>query len=176
MRPELGQDYATRVLSSCLSQAARLWLRPFPGARLGHRLLGPDLFHWKPHLRGTSAEPPLSSQPSLSPHLWFPLPPLSKTLLTGLQMSRAGRGPVWLRCGPLFAGAPAPVWASRRWDGGSNTRRSGETHQEGRVQSRLSGKFISHHILQLFTSLTGFGHPDMKRGSPLTNIIEEGPK
>lgn len=81
------------------------------------------------------------------------------------------------RRGRLLAVAlgPRPGFVKMTWRL-QNEVEQGRPIKEGRVQSCLSGKFISHHILQLFTSLTGFWHPDMKRGSPLTNIIEEGPK
>lgn len=56
--------------------------------------------------------------PSLSPHLWFPLPSLLKPLLMAL-----GAGQRWLerrgapRCGPLFvvAPGPGPGFVTRPW-------------------------------------------------------------
>lgn len=75
-----------------------------------------------------------------------------------VPMKSSGCGP---RCPlPSLSGLLQIEWCLHSW------RSWGDPTRKGRVQSRLSGKFISRHILQLFTSLTEFWHPDMKRGSP----------
>lgn len=155
-------------------------LRPLPGSTgtgfpslAGHHLLVPNLVPWKPHLRRTPVHPPPLA---IAPSAVSTSAPL-KDPLDGSGERTERLEPVWLPGMDLsWPLSQVPVLASLGWDGVSRAGRRRGAPGKGWVERSLSGKFISHHILQLFTSLTEFGHPDMKRGSPLTNIIEEGPK
>lgn len=138
MRPGLGWNYATRVLSSCLS----------PGCTAIPRSSGSST------PAGTRPFPLETSPLRHSCHRSLPGSPIAPSAVSTSVPAhgpldrpageRSGWSPGRLRCGPLFAGAPAPGprlgFAKVGWR--LRTRRRGETHQGRRVQSRLRGKFI----------------------------------